>query len=537
VWFLLDTHSTERSNAMKSFLKRHASRVFGVLRGFDRIRFRGTFRQLATVSGMTTMLSFSKVLFKDFGSFAEQATQRFREGVQAVAAQVGRPIRHVLRAEVDKEKLVDGIEKEQGAGRGGVLAILSATEVCNSFDLHRNREQKILELRPARRKCLHYYVYFQDPTFGRAQVRLQTWLPWNIHVVINGREWLARQMDADGLSYQRRDNCFAWVEDFKRAQDLFDRQLRIDWVSHLTRLLDQANPVWRGLLAPWELEPYWSAEQSEWATDIAFRTGGDLRRLYPRLVHHAMRTFGSQEVMRFLGRNFSRQPYINGHFKGEVISDVAARPEGIRVKHRVKGNAIKMYDKQGSVLRVETTINDARDLKSYRPAEGDPEGPRSYRPLRKGVADLVRRAELCDAANRRYLDALSATEVATPLKNLVGTLCHPVQYNGRRHRALNPFQEEDARLLATVARGEFLIKGFRNADIRTALCGADPQDPIERRRRGSRISRLLGLLRAHGLIKKIPHTHRYLLTAQGRSTIPAILAAHEASVNKLVEAA
>jgi hypothetical protein len=522
---------------MKSFVERHASDIFGVLRGFDRIRFRGTFRQLATASGMTTMLSFSHVLFKDFRSFAERVTKGFREGVEMVAARAKRPVQHILRPEINKEKLVDGLMKEQGVGPGGVLAILSAVEVCNSFDLHRNREQKILELRPARRKCLHYYVYFQDPTFGRAHVRLQTWLPWNIHVVINGREWLAKQMDVVGLRYRRRDNCFAWIEDFDRAQKLVDRQLRLHWESHLTRLLDRANPACRGLLAPWELEPYWSAEQSEWATDIAFRSGGSLHRLYPRLVHHAMRTFGSQDVMRFLGRNFSKQPYINGHFKGEVISDVAARPEGMRVKHRVKGNAIKMYDKQGSVLRVETTINDARDLKSYRPAEGNPGGPRSYRPLRKGVADLKRRAELCDAANRRYLDALSATEVATPLKDLIRTLCQPVQHNGRRHRALNPFHEEDARLLATVARGEFLIKGFRNADIRAVLCGVDPPSPIERRRRGSRVSRLLGLLRAHGLIKKIPHTHRYLLTAQGRSTIPAILAAHEASIHKLVEAA
>jgi hypothetical protein len=522
---------------MKSFVARFGSQIYGVLRGFDRIRFRGTFRQLATVSGMTTMLSFSKVLFKDFGPFAERTTKRFREGVEGVAAQAGRPIQYLSRPETDKEQLVDRIANAQPAGRGGILAILSAVEVCNSFEMYRNREHKMLELRPARRKCLHYYVYFQDATFGRAHVRLQSWFPWNIHVVINGREWLARQMDRHGLRYQRRDNCFTWIEDFSRAQKLLDQQLRTDWVGRLTGLLDRANPTCRELLAPWELEPYWSAEQSEWATDIAFRSGRDLRALYPRLVHHALRTFGSRDVMRFLGRSFSRQPYINGHFKGEVVSDVAARPEGMRVKHRLKANAIKMYDKQGSVLRVETTINDARDLKSYRPAEGDPEGPRTYRPLRKGVADMTRRAELCDAANGRYLEALSATENSNPLKDLVATLCRPVQHNGRRYRALNPFSDDDTRLLATVARGEFMIKGFRNADVRALLLGTDPVDPKEKRRRASRVSRLLGLLRAHGLIKKVPHTHRYLLTVQGRSTIPAILAAQQASVQKLVDAA
>ena len=469
--------------------------------------------------------------------FAQAATERFRESVEGVADQAGRAVRYLASPAIDKEQLVDRIVEEQGVGPGGVLAVLSAVEVCQSFDVHRNRERKILELRPARRKCLHYYVYFQDPTFGRAQVRLQTWFPWNIHVVLNGREWLAQQMNAAELRYDRRDNCFPWIEDFPRAQQLCDQQLRIDWAPNLTRLLDQAHPAWRGLLAPWELEPYWSTEQSEWATDVAFRSRGELAPLYGRLIHHAIRTFDSRDVMRFLGRRFARQPYINGHFKGEVTSDVAARPEGMRIKHRLKANAIKMYDKQGSVLRVETTINDARDLKSYRAAEGDPAGARSYRPLRKGVADLARRAQLSDAANRRYLDALAATETDGLLKELAAPLCRPVVRDGRRRRALHPFQDEDARLLAAVARGEFLIKGFRNADVREALFGADPQDPRQRRRLACRVTRLLGLLRAHGLIKKISHTHRYLLTAQGRRTIPVILAAREASITKLVDAA
>jgi hypothetical protein len=522
---------------MKSFLKQHAPRILGILSGFDRLRFRGTFRQLATVRGMTMMVNFSRVLWKDFGAFAEQATQRFRAGVEGMAVEAGRAVRYLASPAIDKEQLVDQLVQEHGVGPGGLLAILSAVEVCQSFDVHRNREQRILELRPARRKCLHYYVYFQDSMFGRAAIRLQTWFPWNVHVVINGREWLSRQLDAEGLRYERRDNCFSWIEDFARAQKLLDQQLRVHWAGQLTRLLDQANPAWRGLLAPWELEPYWSAEQSEWATDIAFRSGRELSELYPRLIHHAMRTFDSREVMRFLGRSFARQPYINDHFKGEVVSDVAARPEGMRVKHRLKANSIKMYDKQGSVLRVETTINDARDLKCFRAAEGSPTGPRSFRPLRKGVADLARRAQLCNASNRRYLEALAATEITEPLKGLAAAICRPVEYHGRRQRALNPFQEQDARLLAAVARGEYCVKGFRNADIRAVLWGTDPEDPAERRRRASRLSRLLGLLRAHGLIKKIGHTHRYLLTAQGQRTIPAILAAREASIEKLVKAA
>ena len=418
-----------------------------------------------------------------------------------------------------------------------MLAVFKTVECCQSYDIHRNAQQKILELRPAKRKCLHYYVYFQDPLFGRAQVRMQTWFPFNVHIVINGREWLARQLDAVGLKYQRRDNCFAWVEDFPRAQVLFDKQLRTNWRRELARLLTRANPSWPTLLTPWELEPYWSAEQSEWATDVAFRSGRVLKALYPRWIQHGLVSFGSQDVMRFLGRNFARQPYVNGHFQGEVVSDVAARPEGLRIKHRVKGNTLKMYDKQGSVLRVETTINDARDLKCYRSAEGAPDGPKSYRPLRKGVADLPRRAQLCDAANRRYLEALASADTSAELQDVLAPLCRPVQAGSRRFRALHPVEEADARLLAAIMRGEFVIKGFRNEDIRELLYGRDPEDPVEHRRRASRVSRLFALLRAHRLIKKIAHTHRYLVTSNARRRLPAILAARSTSVDKLLAAA
>jgi hypothetical protein len=218
-----------------------------------------------------------------------------------------------------------------------------------------------------------------------------------------------------------------------------------------------------------------------------------------------------------------------------VVSDVAARPEGVRVKHRLNGNAIKMYDKQGSVLRVETTINDARDLTVFRPKEGDPHGKREYRRLRKGVADLQRRAHLCQSANKRYLDSLAAADSSTPLKVFLDVLSRPAEDAGRRVRALAPLGG-DAPLLQAISRAEFLVKGFRNADLRQVLCGVDPDDPRERRRRSARVSRLIRLLRAHGLVKKVPHTQRYLPTAFAQQCLPALLAAREASLEKLTAA-
>ncbi len=420
---------------MKKFLARHAEEVLGVLSGFDRVRFRGTFRQWAYADGMISILWYLGVLFKDFAGFAEKTTARFRAGVEALAQRANRPVKYLASPQVNKEELVQQMLHENGVGRRGVIAVFSTVEVCQSYEIRRDRQTKRLELQPALRKCLHYYVYRMDSMFGLVHVRMQSWFPFNVHIVINGREWLSHQMDGAGLSYQRADNSFPWIEDFARAQKLADRQLRTRWTKQLDRLLYQANPALRGLLPRVRIEPYWSAEQSEWATDVAFASAKDLAALYPRLIQHAMTCFQSRDVMRFLGRRSFLKGKIHPAFKGEVVSDVAARAEGVRVKHRLGGNAIKMYDKQGSILRVETTINDARDLKVFRPKEGDPNGKREYRPLRKGVADLRRRAQLSQSANNRYLDSLAAADSSTPLKTFTDVLTRPVHHDGRRTRA------------------------------------------------------------------------------------------------------
>jgi hypothetical protein len=197
---------------------------------------------------------------------------------------------------------------------------------------------------------------------------------------------------------------------------------------------------------------------------------------------------------------------------------------------------LKAYDKQGSVLRVETTLNEVKGMKSYRTAAADPEGPRQWRPMRKSVVEMPRRAELSQASNDRYLEALGTLPTDTPLYRVTERLCRRVESNGRWNRALNPLAADDRRLLEAVCRGEWLVAGFRNRDIRQALYG-DAPDPATHRRQAARVTRLLGLLRAHGLIKKIPRTHRYLLTTHGTEVVPALLGANNAPLKQLAGAA
>jgi hypothetical protein len=297
---------------------------------------------------------------------------------------------------------------------------------------------------------------------------------------------------------------------------------------------------------------YWTSEQTEWATDVAFRDAATLAELYPSLTRHGIETFQSPDVMRFLGHKLPAHGGLHGRFAKEIVSDLKERPEGVRIKHRAGRNTLKMYDKFGSVLRVETTLNDPRGLKVYRSKSDDTEGPKEWLPLRKSVADLTRRAELSQSANTRYLEALGKVDVDAPLSSLTDKLCQPVVVvstaadgakKTRRYRALRPFDPDEVRLLEVVSRGAWELSGFRNRDIRVALSGqtADATVPeqetaeadVARRRAASRISRKLAMLRAHGLIKKIPRTHRYLLTAEGRVAIAALLAVRQATPARL----
>jgi hypothetical protein len=338
-------------------------------------------------------------------------------------------------------------------------------------------------------------------------------------------------------AYQRRDNCFTWLADPEQAQRMMDRQVQSDWPELLDAIARSLNPAHQTMFADFPIKYYWSTFQSEWATDVMFRDPAVLAQLYPRLVQHGLTTFLSADVMRFLGRKIPSTGLPHGRFQGEVVSDVKHRTEGVRIKHRIGDNSVKMYDKQGSVLRVETTINDVDQFKTFRAPEHQPDAAPGWQRMRKGVADLHRRAAVSQASNDRYLAALASVENTTSLGELTTRLCRPVSYKGRRVRALNPHAPADAALLAAISRGEFALNGLRNQDLRGLLFAKPGRTKAEQKRQAAAVSRKLRLLRAHRLIRKVPHTHRYHLTDAGRTVVTALMAARNATTQELTKMA
>ena len=323
------------------FIQRFQDKITGVLSGFDRLVIRGSLLAIVTPAGMKNWLWRRQIGLPQFASWAQSLTEQLKQVSCQAARDQNRPIVYVPSADTDKDALARQIAAKDGIPQG-LVAILTCVETCMAFDIYRNKDKKKLELQYRLRKCLFLYHYWIDDQFGWMSARIQSWLPFPIQICLNGREWLSRMMDRNGMSYRRDDNCFPWIDDFPKAQKLMKRQLRISWHKALARLARQLNPAHSRMFRGFWARYYWSVFQSEWATDVTFRKPSDIAAIYPALVLHGIQTFSSGDVMRFLGRK------VHGNFEGDITSDFKDRSEGIRIKHCVKTNSIKAYNKGGN---------------------------------------------------------------------------------------------------------------------------------------------------------------------------------------------
>ena len=517
---------------MKKFLAHHTEIVTSVLSGFDRLVFRGHLLPLMRAGGMFFFLQATGVRLLDYKKYVTAISQRLKESALAEAIRGNRPVVYLESSAESKEDLARKLLAEHPRKSPGLICAFKTVEPCMTFEYHRSRDlmARGLRLRPG--KCLHIYKYYQHPTFGFMNGRIQTWFPFNIQICLNGREWLGQQLHRRRLRFERVDNCFTSLGRPAIAQSLMDEQLQCDWPTELNAVAHALNPIHEDIFAASPMDYYWSVYQSEWATDLLFQSPEALASLYPSLVHFGIENLKTPDVMRFLGRK------MHGNFKGESTTSYKERIEGVRVKHWVNGNSVKMYDKAGCILRVETTMGNTSDFKVLRPRRDEPDGKLEWQPLRKGVADIHRRMEISHRSNERYLDALSVVEDTTPCSHIFDAVARPVICGGRRFRAIRIGDAEDIALLEAISHGEFVTAGFRNRDLQRHLCPRAGKASVkERRRISARVSRLLRLLRAHGIIKKIHKTYRYQLTERGRHLSAALQAARGVTLNQALKQA
>jgi hypothetical protein len=508
----LEEHAVPTISTDHPFCVKHQDKIQGVLSCFDRVIFRG-YLPLSYPKGMDGFLYRQKVLLKDFKDYAPAVAERVKEHVKALVEKAGAVYRH-LPSKEPMEAQARAIAQEKGI-RAGIVCAYSQLETCRSFRFEVSAGRPRLRL--DYRRCLVLYVFVMHAVLGLIHVKIHTWFPLTMQVYGNGHDYLAKKLDGLGVPYTTADNAFASLGDLPAAQACADRFAKLNWPKLLGELAKQFNP-----LLGQELQGqgyYWVSDQAEYATDVLFKDRAALAGLYPRLVEHARVALSAEDVLRFLGRK------LTGHFQGEVHSHVGRRVEGVRVKHQMKSNKLKMYDKAGTVLRIETTINAPKEFRVRRRTPGGKEA--RWQPLCKGVAWLWRYAEVSRAANGRYLQALAVVEDDAEARRLLDRATRPAKLHGKRKRALQPLSPGEQQLFLAALRGEHRIQGFRNRDLARWLYPQQAKDKAERRRRCGRVTRLIQLLRAHGLVAKIPRSRRYRVTARGELLMSAAIKVKE----------
>jgi hypothetical protein len=487
---------------IRSLTERYDKRIAGVLSCYDRVVITGTVPVICYAEGMTRYLHANGIRIFDYPRFAMELRDRIRDGAASLATEAGLTIEHVAKSHIRKEEVVARVLAQRGE-HPGLVHIISAMEACDSYRPWHDKATGKNFVRPDSGKCLHYYFYFIDADLGLVYLRVPTWSPFRLQFYCNGHSRLSRQLAAEGIGFTLADNAFLRIDDWQRAQDLADGFSP----DLLHRVLDRYGERCCPVSGVFGQSYHWSLMQVEYATDLAFRSTATLGPLYQQLVRESVLSMKAEQIATFLGRQITPQR------AQEIGSQFSTRIEGTCIKHRFGKSSIKMYDKAGIVLRIETTTNDVSFFKHHRKVEHR-NGPatRDLAPVKKSIYSLIDLREILLGCNRRYLAHLSALDDFSAGVRALDRLTKPRKLEAKTVKGINFFDPTDHALLHALQDPRITIAGVRRADLMPLLDQLSP----------ARLSRQLRRMRDIGVIKRVSGTYRYYLTRIGRAATAAL---------------
>ena len=485
----------------QSLTDRYDDRIAGALSCYDRVVITGTLPGVCYAGGMTRYLNGQGIRIFDYPQFAMKLRDRVRDCAATLAAEAGVTIEHIAKSHIRKEEVVARVLERRG-DHPGLVHIISAMEACDAYKPWHDKQTHKTFIRPDSGKCLHYYFYFQDAKFGLIYLRVPTWAPFRLQFYCNGHSWLACKLTANGIGYTMADNAFVRIDDWSRAQELADHLSSDQLHRTLDRYAARCCPVSDVFAQSY----HWSLMQVEYATDLVFRSTATLGPLYEQLVRQSVLSVKAEQVATFLGRQ------ITPLLAQEIGSQFSTRIEGTCIKHRFGKCSIKMYDKHGIVLRIETTANDVSFFKHHRKVEHR-QGPstRELAPVKKSIYSLIDLREILLGCNRRYIAHLSALDDFSAGVRALERVTKPREVDGRTVKGINFFEPGDSALLHALQNPRVNIAGIRRGELLPDLGMFSP----------TRLSRQLRRLLDIGVIKRVTGTYRYYLTKTGRAAAAA----------------
>lgn len=379
--------------------------------------------------------------------------------------------------------------------REGILFIGKAQErarVCRTIKRRNPKTGATFPwLVPSTAMVNQFYFYAIDEDFGPFFLKFSSYFPYNAKLCINGHEYLKWQLAKEGVEFEALDNGLLTCADPQRAQTICDEltdekiaRLLAKWLQRLPHPFDEKDRQ-AGYL--YDV----SILQAEFSLTQVLSRPCSGRVLFEEIIRENLDLGRPDKVQLIFERRVTRR--TPGSFRTRVLTDGVV--PSLHVDY--KNSKIKQYHKEGRALRTETTINDTRDFG-----------------IGRRLKNLLALRRIGFAANRRLLDVQRLSHDPTLGEDELNRVVRCADVDGRHVAAL---RFDDARVQALMAALVLFAhqpRGFSSKDLRgpiAQLLGLAP-DKIS----AGKMTYDLRRLRLHGLIQRIPKSHRYRLTPQGR---------------------
>ncbi|MBV9810898.1 MAG: hypothetical protein JO286_27255 [Solirubrobacterales bacterium] len=421
---------------------------------------------------------------------------RFRQEVSAFAAERAIPILHLKKPDRSRwdDRKLDHVrpylERAEREGRFGVVAIVACQEyqwVLSARDRAGYGKPASFEYFKEERRVGMYYFYILDPQFGAGFIRLCTYAPWPGRVWLNGHEWVKRQALREGIAFTALHNGFAGTSDPDGLQVLCDAlgpddlQAFFDrWIAVIPTPLTAAD---RDAGYWWQL----SIRQVEVSRTLVFDDPRRARSFFEALVQDNIGIGRPEDVSIVFARRVTKR--TREPFRTRILT----AGSDVRIEFHYKHARVKQYLKDGRALRIETVINNPRELGVARRLHNLPEL------LAKGRQ-----------VNQRLLMIEQAGQSCAIGSALFERIHQPYNQEGQRTGALRFGDTRAMALAGALSHVLHAVTGFTNKSLRQLVAEHLGRDYSQ-----SQMSYDLRRLRLHGLIQRLPRSNTYHLTSEG----------------------
>ena len=376
----------------------------------------------------------------------------------------------------------------------GVLFIGKAQEKTPVFRTERRRSETTGASYPwlVRSTAMvnHFYVYCVDADFGPFFLKFCTYFPYNAKLCLNGHEYAKRQLDQKGIRYEALDNGILSCAEPKRVQAICDglsaEKIEALLRKWLRKLPHPFSPQDRKAGYRYQI----SILQAEFSLTQVLDRPVTGRRFFEEVIRENLDIGRPSQVQLIFNRRVnSRTP---GRFRTRVITNGVI--PSLHVDY--KNSRIKQYHKEGRALRTETTINNTRDFG-----------------IGKLLHNLPALRQVGFQANRRLLDVQKVSHDCSIGEDAFDKVVQPIEVDGQRASALRFGDPRVQALFSVLVLFSLQARGFTNQEMRALLAQLLGQHPDQYS--AGRMTYDLRRLRLHGIVRRIPHSHRYELTPLG----------------------